>query len=403
MKNVPARRRVSGRGLRGVSLAVSFCLLLAAAPGLSSGARQEPSGGADAPIKVGVFLSLSGQISSYGKSTLNGIKMAADEINARGGVGGQRIELIVKDDQGEPSEAVTAVKELIEKEKVHALIGEVASSISLAAAPNAQAARVPMITPSSTHPKVTQVGDYIFRVCIVDPFQGEVMAAFASKSLKAKSAAIFSDADSDYSKSLADTFKQKLANLGGRVVIERSYSQMDRDFGEQLAAIRAARPNVIYVPGYFEQAGVIAKQARQAGMKQPLLGGDGWDAPELWTLGGEALNNSYITNHFSADDPSPATRAFVAGYKSKHGSAPDSLAALGYDAMMLLADALRRAGGTDGPKLRDAIAQTKNFPSVNGPVSINSERNAVRPAVVQRLLDGKFVYHETIHPDGGRR
>ncbi|HEY0379131.1 MAG TPA: ABC transporter substrate-binding protein [Pyrinomonadaceae bacterium] len=357
----------------------------------------------DGPVKVGVFLDLSGETSSFGKSTVNGIKMAADEINARGGTGGRKIELVVEDELGEPGRVQTVVKKLIEEEKVHALLGEVASTNSLAAAYKAQPARVPMISPSSTNPRVTQVGDYIFRVCFVDPFQGEVMAKFAANTLKAKRAAIFSDANSDYSKGLVGTFKEKFVKLGGRVVVERSYTQSDRDFGKELAAIRAARPDVIYVPGYYGQAGIIVKQARQTGMKQPILGGDGWDAPQLWELGGKALNNSYMSNHFSSDDPSPSVLSFVAGYKNRYDSAPDALAALGYDAMMVLADALGRAGTTDGPKLRDAIAETRNFPGVTGPISINSERNAVKPALVLRLLDGKFLYHETIYPEDERQ
>jgi len=402
MKNAPARRRLSGRSLGSVSLAVSLWSLLIVSPGSSFNARQGSSRAEDGPVKVGVFLDLSGQTSRFGVSALNGIKMAADEINARGGVMGRRIELIVKDEQGEPSQAAEAVEGLVEKDKVHALLGEVASTNSLAAAPHAQRARVPMITPSATNPRVTQAGDYIFRACFVDPYQGEAMAKFAATSLKARRAAIFFDANSDFSKGLVETFRPKFAKLGGRVVVERTYTQTDQDFGKELAAIRAAKPDVIYIPGYYGQAGVIARQARQMGMKQPLLGGDGWDAPELWRLGGEALNNSYITNHFSADDPSQAVQTFAAGYEGRYDSAPDAMAALGYDAMMLLADALGRAGGTDGPKLRDAIAQTRNFPGVTGPITLNAERDAVKPAVVVRLLDGKFLYRETIHPDGER-
>ena len=377
------------KSLKVALLALSLSALLTAAPG-----------GAEGPVKVGVFLDLSGETSRFGKSTLNGIQMAADELNARGGVGGRKIELIVRDELGEPGKVMTVVRNLIEEDKVHALLGEVASTNSLAAAPGAQAARVPMITPSSTNPRVTQVGDYIFRVCFVDPLQGEVMAKFAATTLKARRAAVFSDLYSDYSKGLLGTFKDKFVKLGGRIVSEHTYSQMDRDFGKQLAAIRAARPDVIYVPGYYAEGGAIAKQARQMGIKQPLLGGDGWDAPQLWEFGGKALNNSYMTNHFSSDDPSQAVLTFAAGYENRYDSRPDALAALGYDAMMLLADALSRAGTTDGPALRDAIAQTANFQGVTGPITFDAGRNAVKPVIVQRLLDGKFVYHETIYPDG---
>jgi branched-chain amino acid transport system substrate-binding protein len=399
MKNVPARRRGLGQSLKSVSVAVSLCLLLAVAPGPSSDAGKGAPGLEDGPFRVGVYLDLSGQTSTFGVSTLNGIKMAADEINARGGVIGRRIKLIVKDEQGHPGYVVGAVEDLIKEEKVHALLGEVASTNTMAAAPLAQEAKIPMITPSSTNPDVTKKGDYIFRVCFIDPFQGEVMAKFAATTLKARRAAILTDPNSLYSQWLVDTFKPKFIALGGRIVREATYTQTDRDFEKQLAAIRAARPDVIYLPGYYGQVGVIVKQAREMGMKQPFLGGDGWDAPELWKLGGKALNNSYMSNHFSSDDPSPSVLSFVAGYTNRYGSASDALAALGYDAMMLLADALQRAGTTDGPKLRDAIAETRSFPGVTGPISINAERDAVKPAVILRLFDGKFLYRETVYPD----
>jgi branched-chain amino acid transport system substrate-binding protein len=392
-------RRPFNRRVRVFLLALSLSALLAAAPGSVSDARRQSHDDDKSAVRVGAFLDLSGQTSIFGQSTLNGIKMAADEINARGGVNGRRVELIVKDEQGEPALAVAAVKELIQENKVHAIFSEVASMITLAAAPEAQRARVPMLASASTNPKVTQVGDYIFRTCFPDPFQGEAMAKFAAKTLKAKRAAILADPESLLCRWLVDAFKPKFIALGGRIVREATYTQSDRDFSGQLAAARAARPDVIYVPGYYVQAGVIVKEARQMDMKQPFLGGDGWDAPELWELGGKALNNSYVTNHFSGDAPSPSVRTFVAAYKSRYDSKPDAVAALGYDAMMLLADALGRAGTTDGPKLRDAIAQTRNFPGVTGPISINSERDAVKPAVVMRLFDGKFIYRETINPD----
>jgi branched-chain amino acid transport system substrate-binding protein len=352
-------------------------------------------------IKIGVYGDLTGQTSSFGQSTKNGAQMAIDELNAKGGIGGRKIEMVIEDDQGEPGKAATVVAKLINQDGVRALIGEVASSNSLAAAPNAQGSQVPMITPSSTNPKVTQVGDYIFRVCFIDPFQGEVMAKFAGNTLKAKRAAILFDSNSDYSKGLTQFFEESFIKLGGQIVSEQAYAQRDRDFSGQLTQIRSAKPDVIYVPGYYQEVGVIAKQAKQLGINAPLLGGDGWDAPQLWDLGGESLNGNYISNHYSVDDPSPAIQKFVADYKAKYnGVAPDALAALGYDAMMVLADAIGRAGGTECSALRNAIAATQNFKGVTGVISLNAERNAVKPAVVLELRDRKFIYKETIQPGG---
>jgi branched-chain amino acid transport system substrate-binding protein len=358
------------------------------------------NGGSSGPVLVGYYGDLSGRTSSFGQSTKNGVEMAADEINKAGGVNGRQIQIITEDDQGEPNKAATVVTKLINQDKVHALLGEVASSNSLAAAPKAQEAKVPMISPSSTNPAVTQVGDYIFRVCFIDPFQGEVMAKFASNNLKAKRAAILYDFNSDYSRGLYQFFKRSFTQLGGEIVSEQSYTQGDRDFSGQLTAVRSANPDVIYVPGYYGEVGVIANQTKQLGIKAPLMGGDGWDAPQLWQLGGAALNGDYISNHYSVDDPSPAIQKFVADYKARYNILPDALAALGYDSMKVLADAIQRAGGTENAKLRDAIAQTKNFPGVTGSITLDKDRNAVKPAVVLKLQDSKFVYETTIYPEG---
>ncbi|HEX6186006.1 MAG TPA: ABC transporter substrate-binding protein [Pyrinomonadaceae bacterium] len=360
-----------------------------------------PTADAGGTIKVGIYGDLSGQTSSFGESTRNGAQMAIDEINAAGGINGRRVESIVEDDQGQPQQASTVVTKLINQDKVIAVIGEVASTNSLAAAPKAQEAKVPMITPSSTNPKVTQVGDYIFRVCFTDDFQGAVAAKFAANTLKAKKAAILGDFNSDYSKGMTQYFEQEFTGSGGQIVARQSYTQTDADFKGQLTNIRAAAPDVIFVPGYYGQVGVIAKQAKELSITAPLLGGDGWDSPKLFELGGAALDGAYMVNHYSTDDPSPAVQKFVAAYKAKYGAVPDAIAALGYDAMNVLADAIRRAGGTESAKLRDAIAATKNFAGVTGSISINASRDAVKPAVVFELRDRKLVYKETIQPSGG--
>jgi branched-chain amino acid transport system substrate-binding protein len=351
-------------------------------------------------IVIGYYGDLSGRTSNFGQSTKEGVLMAADEINKAGGINGRQVRIVSEDDEGRAEKAATVVSKLIDQDKVVAVLGEVASGNTLAAAPKAQGAKIPMISPSSTNPTVTEVGDYIFRVCFIDPFQGEVMAKFAANTLKAKNAAIMLDFNSPYSRGLTEFFKAAFKKLGGEIVNEQSYTQGDRDYKGQLTAIRSANPDVIYIPGYYGEVGVIAKQAQQLGIKVPLLGGDGWDAVQLWELGGDSLNGSYISNHYSVDDPKPEIQKFVNNYNGRYSKRPDALAALGYDAMKVLADAITRSGTTDGPKLRDAIAQTKNFPGVTGIITIDDKRNAVKSAVVLKLQNQKFVYQETIYPEG---
>ena len=381
-------------------LAISLLLIAAFVFGIACERKGGPGATNDSgPIVVGYYGDLTGRTSNFGVSTKRGAEMAADEINKAGGINGRQISILSEDDEGRPEKAATVVTKLINQDKVIALIGEVASGNTLAAAPKAQAAKVPMISPSSTNPAVTQVGDYIFRVCFIDPFQGEVMAKFAANTLKAKNAAIMLDFNSPYSRGLTEFFEKSFTKLGGKVVTKQSYTQGDRDYKGQLTSIRSLSPDVIYVPGYYGEVGVIAKQAKQLDIKAPLLGGDGWDAPQLWELGGEALNGSYISNHYSVEDPSPAIQKFVSDYKARYNIVPDALAALGYDAMKVLADSLKRSGTTNGQKLRDAIAGTKDYPGVTGVITINEERNAVKPAVVLKLQDGKYVYQETIKPD----
>ncbi len=351
-------------------------------------------------ILIGYYGDLSGRTSNFGQSTKNGVEMAADEINKAGGINGRQVKILSEDDEGRPEKAATVVTKLIDQDKVVALLGEVASGNSLAAAPKAQSARVPMISPSSTNPAVTQVGDYISRVCFIDPFQGDVMAKFAANTLKAKKAAIMLDFNSPYSRGLTEFFEASFTKLGGQIVDKQSYTQGDRDYKGQLTAIRSANPDVIYVPGYYGEVGVIAKQAKQLDIKAPMLGGDGWDSTQLWDLGGESINGSYISNHYSVDDPAPAIQKFVADYKARYGDIPDALAALGYDAMKVLADAMKRAGGTQEPQLRDAINATKDFAGVTGNITIDANRNAVKPAVVLKLENRKYIYVETIYPEG---
>jgi branched-chain amino acid transport system substrate-binding protein len=351
-------------------------------------------------IKIGFFGDLSGPTFNFGESAKNGILMAADEINQAGGIDGRRIDVVIEDDGGSPEKAALLTGKLIDHDKVVAIIAGGTSSNSRAAAPKAQAAKIPLISPSSTDPAVTQAGDYIFRACFVDAFQGEVMAHFAVNTLKAKKAAILFDFNSPYGRGLTDYFELSFSKLGGQIVSKLSYTQGDVDFKGQLSTFQAAAPDVIYIPGYYGDVALIAKQARMIGLTQPLLGADGWDAPELWQLAGDALNGSYITTHYSVDDPSPAIQRFVQEYKQRYGNLlPDAHAALAYDAMRVLADAIARSRSTDPTLLRDALAATKGFAGVTGVISMDSERNAVKPAVVLKLQDAKYIYQETIQPE----
>jgi branched-chain amino acid transport system substrate-binding protein len=361
--------------------------------------RQSNSANDRSTIKIGFFGDLSGPTFNFGQSAVNGVLMATDEINQSGGINGQRLDIVIEDDKGSPEASAQITGNMINKYQVVAIIGAGASGNSLAAAPSAQSAKVPLISPSSTNPAVTQAGDYIFRACFIDAFQGEVMARFAANTLKAKKAAIMLDFNSPYSRGLTEFFELSFAKLDGRIAIKQSYSQGDADYRGQLSAIKAAAPDVVYIPGYYGDVALIAKQARQLGITQPLLGTDGWDAPELWELGGDSLNGCYISNHYSADDPAENIQNFVRNYRLRYRNlTPDAHAALAYDALHFLAAAIQKAGTTEGPKLRDALATTKNFPGVTGIISMDAGRNAVKPAVILKLQDGIYIYQETIQP-----
>jgi branched-chain amino acid transport system substrate-binding protein len=349
-------------------------------------------------IVIGEFGSLTGTTATFGISTRNGIDMAIDEINKAGGLLGKQVRVIVEDDQGKPEEAQTVVTKLITSDKVIAVLGEVASSRTLAAAPVAQENGIPMISPSSTNPKVTEIGDYIFRVCFIDPFQGFVMAKFASNTLKIKKAAILRDIKNDYSVGLANVFIENFKMMGGTIVADESYSEGDTDFSAQLTSLKAKNPEAIFVPGYYTEVGLVARQAKKLGLNVPLLGGDGWDSPKLTEIGGVDINGSYFSNHYSVEDPNPAIQKFVADYKARFNEVPDALAGLGYDSAKVLFDAIQRANSVEPAKIRDAIAATKDYPGMTGQITIDAQRNAVKPAVVLQVKDGKLQYVETINP-----
>ncbi len=368
------------------SLAVSTLLALAAL-GVGPSLRAQD-------IVVGEFASLTGSEATFGVNSNNGVQLAVDEINAAGGLlGGRKVKVIVEDDQSKAGQPAAAVKKLIANDKVVAVIGEIASSRSLEAAPICQEAKIPMISPGATNPTVTEKGDYIFRVCFIDPFQGTVMAKFALENLKAKKVAVLTDVKTDYSKGLAQFFQDYFKNHGGEIVTERSYNGGDKDFRAQLTAVKSANPDAIFVPGYYTEVGLIARQARSLGIKAPLLGGDGWDSPKLIEIAGTALEGCYYSTHFSVEDKSPKVQDFVKKYQAKYKAMPDGMAPLGYDAMTILADAIKAAGSTEGAKVREELTKIKDYEAVTGKITIDPKRNATKSAVVLQVQgkDSKFV------------
>jgi branched-chain amino acid transport system substrate-binding protein len=364
---------------------------------LLSACGGEKTPGAEG-IQVGFFGALTGPTATFALSGKNGSTFAADQINAAGGVLGKRIEFVVEDDRGEASEAASAVSKLITRDHVVALIGENASSRTLAAAPIAQSYGVPIISPTSTNVEVTKKGDYIFRVCFIDSYQGGVLSSFAFHTLNARSAAMLVDARNDYSVGLAAAFRQGFEKEGGRMVGELKYSEGDSDFSAQLTAIGALHPDVLVIPGYYTDAGLIARQAKSLGVGATLLGADGWDSPKLAEIGGPAIEGAYFSNHYSVDDPSPAVRRFVDAYHKRYGADPDSIAALSYDAVRLLADAIRRAGSTEGKRVRDALAETKDFEGVTGRITMDADRNPIKPAVILKVEGGRFRFVKSVAP-----
>jgi branched-chain amino acid transport system substrate-binding protein len=379
-----------------------FALALGATLALTSCTKNAGGGSAVAPgadIVFGEYGSLTGSESTFGNSTHKGIMMAVEEANAAGGVKGHKLRVVSYDDQGRADEAVTAVTKLITQDGVQLVLGEVASTRSIAAGAVAQQYKVPMISPSSTNPKVTQTGDYVFRVCFIDPFQGTVMAKFAVNNLKLKRAAILRDIRSDYSVGLANFFTQAYKQLGGEVVADVSYSSGDLDFKSQLTSIRMKKPDLLYVPGYYTEVGLIARQARELGFKGVLLGGDGWDSDKLTEIGGSGILGSYFSDHYSAEDKNPVVQNFVTHYKAKYNEIPNALAAMGYDATLVAIDALKRATELTPKALRDAIATTKNFQAVTGIITLNETRDAVKPAVVLKVAGpNNYQFVTTINP-----
>jgi len=354
-------------------------------------------------IKIGANIELTGSVANYGQQALNGLKLAIKEANAAGGVLGKQITLVVVDNKSEPSEATNATTKLITQDKVSALIGPVVSSNFLASLQVAQDNKIPALTPTGTNEKITvdngKVRPYIFRSCFIDPFQGKVMADFAAKSLKAKTAAIYIDSSSDYSKGLAEVFEKIFTQAGGTIVAKEAYLQKDTDFRAALTKLKATNPEIVFIPGYYEEVGKIVKQARELGINSPLLGTDGWaDSKIVEIAGPAALNNTFFSNHFSVQDKDTGVAKFVEAYKKEYGSEPNVMAALGYDAGLLMVDAIKRAGSAEPQKIRDALEQTKNIQISTGVLSLDANHNPIKTAFVLEMKDGKEVFKEKINP-----
>jgi branched-chain amino acid transport system substrate-binding protein len=356
-----------------------------------------------ARLVLGHVAQLTGDQATFGQSTDRGVRLAVNEQNAKGGVKGHIVELRTVDDGGKADEAAVAATRLATQVGAAALLGESSSARSLAMAPVADTAAVPMVSPSSTSPRVTREGDrvraFVFRVCFTDAFQGAAMASFVRDGLKLDRVAILRDAADESSAGLADAFAARLRALGGVVVADESYRAGDRDFKAQLESLKGKDAQALYVPGSYAEAARVALQAREVGLTQPLLGADGWDSSKLYELGGKAVDGAYFTNHYAPDVADPRVRDFVKRYKEAWGDPPDAHAALGYDAARVVMEAMVRATEPAGVALRDAIAQTKGFAGVTGAISIDPGHDAVKPAVVVEVRNGGPRYVTTIRPE----
>ena len=383
--------------LKAAAVSLMTVVLAASVAGCGGSSSKE--------IKIGLLNEMTGGNATIGTAAANGAKLAIKEINANGGLLGKQIKAVVADNKSEPSEAANAMTKLLTQDKVVAVTGTFSSSNAIAAASVAEANTSPYLVAGATNPKVTvddktkNVKKYIYRVCFIDPFQGTVAANFAAKDLKVKKAAMLVDNSSDYSKGLAEFFEAALVKEGGEIVANEAYLQKDTDFKATLTKIKSKGAEVLYVPGYYEEVGKIVKQAREMGITVPIIGADGWDSPKLVEIASAAaLNNTYFTNHYSVEDTSPKAQAFVEAYTKEYGQKPEALAVLGYDAVYVLADAIKRANSTDSAKIIEALAETKDFPAISGVTTINKTHDADKNAVVIEMKDGKQVFKTSIKP-----
>ena len=384
-----------------LSVLAAGAVFMGALTGCGGGSK-----GADGDtIKVGGVLEMTGGSASFGISSKNGIDLALKKINEKGVLGGKKLSLVVADTKSEASEATNAMQKVISQDKVVAVIGPNQSSAVIAAGAINNGSKVVDITPMGTNPDVTvdpktkKVKPYSFRTCFIDPFQGTVMASFASNELKVKKAAIYIDNTSDYAKGLAQFFKENFIKNGGQVVIEEAYLQKDTDFKSTLTKIKAAQPDFIYIPGYYQEVGLIVKQAREMGINVPMAGGDGWDSAKLPEIAGKAaLDNTFFSSLYSPDDTSDLNKNFVAEYKKAYNTNPDVFAALAYDSTLLVAEAIEKAGSADPVKIGEAMAKIAGFKGVSGEVTFNEEHNPIKSAVIIEHKDGVQTFKTKVNP-----
>ncbi|MFF2497382.1 MULTISPECIES: ABC transporter substrate-binding protein [Peribacillus] len=382
---------------------LSLTLAAGVLAGCSSSGSSEKSSGDGDTIKIGVNLELSGGVASYGQSIAEGLELATAEINKEG-IDGKKIKLIKVDNKSEASEATSGAIKLTSQDQVAAIVGAATSTNSIAQVQIAQDNKVPVISPSGTSPEITfskdKLNDYVFRTSFIDPFQGTVAANFATKEIKAKSAAIYIDSASDYSKGLAAAFKEQFEKNGGKIVAEEAYIAKDTDFRSTLTRLKSAKPDFIFLPGYYEEAGLIVKQARETGLDVPFMGGDGWDSPKLVEIAGaKALNNTFITNHYSSGDPDEKIQNFVSAFKAKYkDKSPDAFNALGYDTGYFLADAIKRAGSADSEKIKEALEKTADLELVTGTFTLDEKHNPIKSATILEFKEGEQVFNTKINP-----
>jgi len=355
-------------------------------------------------IKIGANLELSGAVASYGSSEADAIDLAIEEINAAGGIDGKKIELIKVDNKSDAAEATNAAIKLTSQDKVTAIIGAATSGNSVAQVQIATDTKTPMISPSGTSTTVTvgkdgKVNPFTFRTAFIDPFQGTVAANFAANELKVKTAAVYGDNASDYAKGLAESFIKDFKAAGGTIVAEESYVAKDTDFRSTLTRIKGSNPDFVFIPGYYEEVGLIVKQARELGITVPLMGADGWDSPTIVDLAGaKALNNTYIITAYSAEDTDGKAKEFADNFTKKYGKAPNSFHALGYDSVYLLKDAIERAGSLDGTKIKEAIESTDNLDLATGLYSVDENHHPIKSATIIEFVDGEQKFMTKVNP-----
>jgi len=353
-------------------------------------------------IKIGLITPLSGDVKTFGESVRNSFLIAVEEANAKGGAAGMKIVPVIQDDKNDATEAANVANLLVNQHRVKAIVGSVTSKATIPVSDIIQSAKIPTISPTATNPKVTVADgkrkDYMFRACFIDPFQGAVMAKFSRETLKGKHAAVLYDASNDYSKGIAEVFRDAFRKQGGKVVSFESYGKDDVDFSALLTKVKTSGADILFLPDYYNKVGLIAKQVKEKGLKVRLVGPDGWDSPDLVKIAGAAIEGGYFSNHYSPEDKRPEVAAWVKKYKAKHGQVPDALGTLAYDATNLLIEAIRKAGSDDPKKIRDAMASIRNFKAVSGNSTLDGNGDMIKSAAILKIEGGRQKFVKMVNP-----